>query len=118
MRLPPGQSHILQSGVMVLSPKHHRGLLEHVYRTYDDAGSRPLDRAPGWGEMGPLSHEIQARGLEHWIDPRFNALVWWLFLHQNASPDELPRFVQEAYRRSYFLHFAGCAHLMPLVARA
>jgi hypothetical protein len=116
MGLPSGQSHIVQSGVMVLSPKHHRELLEHVYHAYEDAGARPLDRAPGWGEMGPLSHEIQARGLEHWIDPRFNALVWWLFLLQNASPDELPRFVQENYRRSYFLHFAGCAHLMPLAA--
>jgi len=116
MRLPPGQSHIVQSGVMVLSPRHHRELLEHVYHFYEDAGSRPLNRSPGWGEMGPLSHEIQMRNLQHWIDPRFNALVWWLFLHQNAGTDDLPRFVQENYRRSFFLHFAGCAHLMPLLA--
>jgi len=115
MRLPSGQSHILQSGVMVLSPRHHGELLEHVYDSYEDAGARPLSRAPGWGEMGPLSHEIQAKGLQHWIDPRFNALVWWLFLQQNASTNDLKPFVQENYRRSFFLHFAGCAHLMPLV---
>jgi hypothetical protein len=117
MSLPPGQSHIVQSGVMVLSPRHHRELLEHVYRSYDDpAGPQGKDRAPGWGEMGPLSHEIQARNLQHWIDPRFNALLWWLFLNQAVAEDGLPRFVHECYRRSYFLHFAGCAHLMPLIS--
>ena len=67
--------------------------------------------------MGPLSHEIQARGLQHWIDPRFNALAWWLFLQQNpgTDTDNLRRFVQENYRRNYFIHFAGCHHLMPFV---
>jgi hypothetical protein len=110
--LPLGQSHIVQTGVLVLSPQHHRGLLEHVYETYEDRGGKQFNY-----EMRPLSHEIQARGLQHWIDPKFNALVWWLFLEQNPGiqPDELRRFVQENYRRSYFLHFAGCAHLMPLV---
>jgi len=108
--LPSGQAHIVQTGVLVLSPQHHRGLLEHVYRTYEDRGGKLFSY-----EMRPLSHEIQARGLQHWIDPRFNALVWWLFLHQNVSTDGLPRFVQESYRRSYFLHFAGCAHLMAFV---
>jgi hypothetical protein len=117
MKLPAGQAHIVQSGVMVLSPRHHREVLEHVYRTYDDAGGpRARDRAAGWGEMGPLSHEIQMRGLQHWIDPRFNALLWWLFLHEGGATSDLPRFVQDCYRRSYFLHFAGCAHLMPLIA--
>jgi hypothetical protein len=71
--------------------------------------------------MRPLSHEIQARSLQHWIDPRFNALLWWLFLQRSmgetamASPKELAAFVHDSYRRSYFLHFAGCAHLMPLL---
>jgi hypothetical protein len=116
MKLPSGQSHIVQSGVMVLSPKHHRDLLEHAYSYEDASGPRGKDRAPGWGEMGPLSHEIQARGLQYWIDPKFNALLWWLFLHEGPAASDLRRFVQTCYRRSYFLHFAGCAHLMPLIA--
>lgn len=111
--LPSGQSHIVQTGVLVLSPRHHRALLEHVYRTYEDQGGKTFNY-----EMRPLSHEIQAHGLHHWIDPRFNALLWWLFLHQNPGTDDLPRFVRENYRRSFFLHFAGCAHLMPLVHSA
>jgi hypothetical protein len=108
--LPSGQAHIVQTGVLVLSPRHHRALLEQVYASYEDLGGKHFHY-----EMRPLSHEIQARGLQHWIDPRFNALVWWLFLGASASTDELPRLVPEWYRRSYFLHFAGCAHLMPLV---
>lgn len=113
--LPSGQAHIVQTGVLVMSPRQHRELLEHVYRTYEDRGGKLFSY-----EMRPLSHEIQARGLEHWIDPQFNALVWWLFLHQNPGTgvDDLRRFVQENYRRNYFLHFAGCAHLIPLVTGA
>jgi hypothetical protein len=109
--LPSGQAHIVQTGVLVLSPKHHRRLLEHVYERYEDRGGKQFNY-----EMRPLSHEIQAHSLQQWIDPRFNALVWWLFLHQNPGTDanSLARFVEENYRRSYFLHFAGCAHLMPL----
>jgi hypothetical protein len=119
MRLPSGQAHIVQTGVMVLSPKHHRDLLEHVYRTYDDGGSRLLNY-----EMRPLSHEIQSHGLQHWIDARFNALIWWMFLHRNVGQDraleqrEIQDFVRAAYRSSYFLHFAGAGNLMPLLAGA
>ena len=108
--LPSGQSHIVQTGVLVMSPEHHRTLLEHIYWTEEDRGGKHFNY-----EMRPLSHEIQARGLQHWIDPRYNALVWWLFLYENPSMNELSRFVQNCYRRSFFLHFAGCAHLMPLV---
>lgn len=117
MGLPAGQAHIVQTGVMVLSPKHHREVLEHVYRTYDDGGSNLFNY-----EMRPLSHEIQARALQHWIDPRFNALVWWLFLQSNigreraSTSSEIAKFVQQAYRESYFLHFAGATKLMPLLA--
>jgi hypothetical protein len=127
--LPRGQKHIVQSGVMVLS-QQHRGLLEHVYEAYEDGGSQRFNRADssqlkfaGWGEMAPLSHEIQARGLEHWIDPKFNALLWWMFLDWSIglpappSHDRLSAFVREAHRKSHFLHFAGAAHLMPLAGK-
>ena len=110
--LPGGQKHIVQTGVLVMSPKHHRALLEHVYNSYEDGGSQSLNY-----EMRPLSHEIQARGLQHWIDPRFNALVWWVFLGSNVgeTENELRQFLLQLYARSHFLHFAGCANLMPLM---
>ena len=130
--LPEGQKHIVQTGVMVLSPEHHRGLLEHIYRAYEDGGSQRFNqpselrdqRNAGWGEMRPVSHEIQARALQHWIDPKFNALVWWLFLKDSAlmsappSQGELTAFVRKLYRENYLLHFAGAAHLMPLLENA
>ena len=114
--LPSGQAHIVQTGVMVLSPKYHREVLEHVYHAYEDGGFNY--------EMRPLSHEIQSRGLQHWIDPRFNALVWWMFLHRNmgggqiATQTEISQFLMDSYRRSYFLHFAGAANLMGLLGFA
>ena len=112
-KLPSGQANIVQTGVMVLSPKHHREILEHVYHAYEDRGLNY--------EMRPLSHEIQSHGLQHWIDPRFNALVWWMFLQysmggaQITTQAEMHHFLLESYRRSYFLHFAGAANLMPLL---
>ena len=108
-----GQKHIVQGGVLVLSPKHHREVMEHIYFGYEDANLNY--------EMRALSYEILARGLQHWIDPRFNALLWWMYLQQSMrgsrmqTESELGDFVRDSYRRSYFLHFAGCAHLMPLV---
>lgn len=116
--LPAGQTHIVQTGVMVLSPKHHRALLEHVYHSYDDGGVN-LNY-----EMRPLSHEIQAHGLQHWIDQRFNALVWWLALRHTSAMSRAPTetelrdFLRDCYQRSYFLHFAGAAHMMPMLDSA
>src|SRR5262249_2560197 len=62
-------------GVLVLSPRHHRELLEHVYNSYQDLGGEQMNY-----EMRPLSFEIQENGLQHWIDNRFNALVGFLAL--------------------------------------
>ena len=109
--LPGGQAHIVQTGVMVLSPSH-RGVLEAVYREHEEAGRNM--------EMRFLSHAIQSRGLQHWLDPKFNALLWWQFLdssrgrNQMMNEDELRAFVRDAYARNYFLHFAGAAQLMAL----
>src|SRR5208282_1107390 len=69
--LPRRGAHILQAGLLVLSPKYHRSLLEHVYFAYEDKGA-----ATNY-EMRPLSFEIQDRGLQHLIDQRFNALIVW-----------------------------------------
>jgi hypothetical protein len=112
--LDGGQAHIVQTGVMVLSPAHHRVLLEYVYHAYEDHGAKSFNY-----EMRPLSHEIQRHAAQHWIDPRFNTLVWWLFLYANLASQEdaeLRRFLLDIYGHSYFLHFAGSAHLMPLLA--
>jgi len=107
--LPSGQAHIVQTGVLVLSPRHHRDLFQHVYDGYDDGGVN-LNY-----EMRPLSHEIQLRGLPHWIDQKFNALIWWLYLERAPLDAALPEFLRKSYTENYFLHFAGAAHLMPML---
>src|SRR5215467_11740010 len=91
--LPRCGRSIVQTGVLVLAPRHHRELLEHVYYAYEDRGGEPMNY-----EMRPLSFEIQARGLLHVLDNRFNALLMFLIMQ-----------VQMQWGRA--LTATECAHL-------
>jgi hypothetical protein len=99
---------IVQTGVMVLSPRHHRELLEHVYYDYEDRGGEPWNY-----EMRPLSFEIQKQGLLHVLDSRFNALLIHLILQKQMElrralpPDECATLVRLVFDQAYFLHLAG-----------
>ncbi len=92
---------------MVLSPRHHRTLLEAVYETYDDHG-------PGWNyEMRPLSYELLRAGVVTWLDPRFNT-IWGShkalhFPHLVTHPRHATArsCAAQALRDVHFLHFAG-----------
>ena len=126
--LPATFDEVVQTGVLVLSPRHHRDLLERTYLEYEDRGSA------AWNyEMRPLSFEILKAGNVHWLDPRFN-LPWGLVkvldnpdLARVGKPSALllhprhplrPRLAECARRAledAYFLHFAGCAHEMVLL---
>jgi hypothetical protein len=68
--LPSGFDEIVQTGVLVLSPRHHRQLLEKTYNEYEEKGGREWHM-----EMRPLSYELLKAGAVHWIDHRFN-LSW------------------------------------------
>lgn len=111
-----GHSHIVQTGVMVLSPKHHCEVLEHAYYAYEDPG-------PGlYYEMRFLSHEIQNANLQHWIDPRFNALLIWLVMAESVKTGRQPinkvemgHFLMEQFFRNFFIHFAGHQEWMSIV---
>jgi len=112
--LPRRHGHAIQTGVLVMSPRHHRELLEHVYYHYEDVGGEAMNY-----EMRPLSFEIQERGLQHWIDQRFNALLGFLLLHERivvkrelATHWEKMTFVRGAFERNYFLHIAGHQELL------
>ena len=113
VQLPPRFTQVVQTGVLVLSPRYHRDLLELVYYKYEDAGG------PLWNyEMRFLSYELLDRDRVSWLDPRFNAL-WMMYkaLHEPAllmyrRGEHRAMFLQRlasAYRDNYFLHFAGCA---------
>jgi hypothetical protein len=90
--LPRRGDHIVQTGVLVLSPSHHRDLLEYVYDRYEDKGAARFDY-----EMRPLSFEIQEHklvdrrsiqcSLYHPADPR---------AHEDADP--VPDFSWKLHR--------------------
>lgn len=107
--LPESFDQIVQGGLLVLSPEHHRELLERVY-AYDDPGPR-LNY-----EMRPLSYELIRSGKVHWLDTRFN-LLWGLYKAHRFP--ELLRYwkhpsasaaLDDALREVWGVHFAGATH--------
>jgi len=113
-------NYVIQTGVMVLSPKYHNEIMSQVYEKYDDKGG------PEWNfEMRPLSYELQLNFDIKWLDYRFN-FVWPVF-QQFAYPffkysmfqkvveklgiqyfsKDIKKLVNTAFNNSYFLHFAG-----------
>lgn len=111
--LPGGFDEVVQTGVMVLSPTHHRALLEGTYLRYEDRG-------PAWNyEMRPLSYELLNAGAVHWLDPRFN-MIWGIykalyypFLWNHSDHPRLQESLLETLSRCYCLHFAGGGYDMP-----
>lgn len=130
---------VVQTGVLVLSPEHHRHILKHVYDSYEERGGGEWNY-----EMRPLSYEFMREQNVHWLDFRFN-MPWsydkWrhypflldtLSLFDNGGNALVEKFCRKFYyarfrekmlktcattsfRNAYFLHFAGCANEMGLV---
>jgi hypothetical protein len=113
---------IVQTGLMVLCPQHHRELFEHVYTSYEDPG-------PGlYYEMRPLSWELLRNDRVWWLDARFNRL-WdiyrahqYPFLFDHPGHPRAADAVEQALREAYCLHFAGINadmdHFLDTAARA
>ena len=114
---------IIQCGVLVLSPQHHRHILEEVYYQNENKG---------YGEMAALSYRLLKSDLVEWIDYRFNftwaiqKALYYPFLIPPLTPkityrikrkiasflpflfnQKLIDCVNTAYINSFFLHFAG-----------
>lgn len=135
--LPPDFDHVVQTGVMVLSPRYHRALLEKTYFDYEEEGG-PYSNY----EQPALSYELLRNETIHWIDHRFN--VSWNFekiMHYpflvnlesrpscvarigrklaafggSSSNDKVKRAcVTAAFLRSFFLHFTASLSEMTLV---
>jgi hypothetical protein len=106
--LPRRGRSIVQTGVMVLTPSHHRKLLEHVYYDYEDRGGEPMNY-----ENRPLSFVIQERNLLHVLDNRFNTLLLFLIIKRQMDlrralmPSECAELLKSTFDRGYFLHLAG-----------
>jgi hypothetical protein len=126
--LPNGFGDIITTSVLVLSPRHHKHLLEHVYYNYEDRGE------PSWNyEMRPLSYEIIKSGALTILDCRFStswsvqmALHYPFLLTRESSAfsgrdygaewDQLLRCcLNIAFHNSFFLHFGPRKAEMKLV---
>jgi hypothetical protein len=126
--LPNGFDEIITTSVLVLSPRHHKDLLEHVYYDYEDRGDA------SWNyEMRPLSYEIVKSGAVTMLDCRFStswsvqmALHYPFFLARQSGAysgreygEEWERLlrccVNVAFHNSYFLHFGPRKAEMKLV---
>ncbi len=111
--LPRRGRHILQTGVLVLSPLYHRELFEEIYLCQQKGGAEMNY------EMRPLSFEIQERGLHYLLDPRFNSIFQIEDYRRRfckglicSTQEELLAFIASEYRRNFFLHFAGSQTLL------
>jgi hypothetical protein len=104
------------TGVMVLSPQHHRDLLLSVY--HQPEVSRLYEQAY-------LSHRLLETGLAHVISPRFNwgiAEAVQLYLQEEVllyeDPQTIARIVvvlvRAEMRNAYFLHFNGAMNLLKM----
>ncbi len=105
--LRPSFDQVVQGGLLVLSPRHHRELLESVYLAVYPAEHRDD------GEMIALSHTLLRAGAVHWLDPRFDSLFACFvalrapeLLTRSGDPG-LRALVGQALDEAFCLHLAG-----------
>lgn len=130
--------HVVHTGVIVCSPKHHRAVFEDVYYSYED-----IHKTAEWNyEMPAFSLELLNRQLAHWIPVEYNWCVnevisaYYPFVFHASPPSLMIRLIARVQRQlgippnqprlsplqikcliniyelGYFVHFAGCAGLM------
>ncbi|MBF0356271.1 MAG: hypothetical protein HQL43_13640 [Alphaproteobacteria bacterium] len=111
----PGEA--VNTGVLVLSPQHHRQLFAELYKL--SGAPDPLNQY----EQPYLSHALVARGLLHPLDRRFNRLwfdemcaLYPFLLYQDPKDSGWESLVhlsvQAAFTNAYALHFAGCVQFL------
>jgi hypothetical protein len=112
----PEFAEVVQGGMIVCSPRHHRDVFRAIYE-YEDPGIPASNY-----EMAALSYEALRRDLVTWLDYRFNRLVLFgMVEHLPALSDRdgappsaaveaasAAAIIARLYADSYFLHFAGC----------
>lgn len=119
---------VVQTGVVVSSPKHHRSLFESIYYNYEEHFG-----PEGNYEMPAMSFEISRSGYWKPLPQEFNIVVqdFLQFLIPNKNEGEgkdrriilfsisklfhkilISSYLQRILQMSFFLHFAGSAHLM------
>ncbi|HUJ10300.1 MAG TPA: hypothetical protein VL171_09755 [Verrucomicrobiae bacterium] len=105
--LPAEFDEVVQCGVLVFSPQHHRDLFQMTYCTHEEKGG------PEWNyEMRPLSYELLRAKAVHWIDPRFNVTLFdQICLHYPFLINEQPQLpMTTRIRRKLAADLGGLRH--------
>jgi hypothetical protein len=106
--LTPASGGVVQTGVLVASPQHHRALFASVYQSPQVINSR-------CHEQMFLSHALLSQGLYRPIDSRFNSVLFeTMLVHYpnlldkgRQAYDELARYaIRVALANNFFVHFA------------
>ena len=106
---------VVQTGVLVCSPKFHQAVFEHTYNSYEDT------HGSDWNyEMPALSYELLSNDSVHWVSTRFNNCVMDMIsaFYPELIRDNRPSYQQfinamtNIYELSTFMHFAGCGNYM------
>jgi len=99
---------VVQTGVLVASPAHHRQLFETIYHAPERHVSRCYEQIP-------LSHALLSNDLFCQIDSRFNSVFYeTAIVHYPYLRDvQIPHYdfaatyaVQTEFANNLFLHFA------------
>lgn len=112
---------VVQTGVLLLNPKIHKEVLEHVYYNYEEKGLNY--------EMRPLSYEILNNNFQYWLNKRFNMHIQFLkalyYPYLLELDIQRPSFlnkkeilklnIETIFANSYFMHFTGATHEMKLL---
>ena len=110
---------VLQTGVVVCSPEHHRQLFEHIYYNYEDSFG-----PEGNYEMPAMSFEIAKNNFWTPIPNEFNfivrdflAIFYPQYIHSNRSLAQKIEGLKSRYlgdsrlarifQLGWFIHFAG-----------
>lgn len=96
---------MVQTGVLVLSPRYHRSILERAYYDYENTK---------WShhEMCGLSYEILKAGCVYWLDHRFNRL--WVECMQRDYPFLLPHLYSNNFSGKVMRRLAGFYYLFKM----
>ncbi len=124
---------VVQTGVFVCSPNHHREIFERIYYEYED-----VNKKASWNyEMPAMSYELIRSNIVQWIPNEYNYTVFNLIsayysfifdintltrsrklinylinklrLRKNNFLSAIQsRCLKQIYDNGYFIHFAGC----------
>jgi hypothetical protein len=90
---------VLNSGVLVMQPKHHKEFLENIYNTYV---LKSINHKRGFHfEQSSIGYEILKKKLHYILPNKFNA-IWSLHKLTDASLN-----IEDFFKNNYFIHFAG-----------